>query len=118
MQMGEYKQLSIFDYQPPRIDFPQFIADDLVKHCEKWGYDFVEQLKEKGGEQFYNIFCRITKTYFVDRSHEVYYEVEFSKDGKAVVKRCGKGFDKRGPDTIVNIQDIVSILLNGKGGAR
>ncbi|MDE7309598.1 MAG: hypothetical protein K2N61_13245 [Lachnospiraceae bacterium] len=84
----EYEQLSIFDYLPPCTNFPQLIADELVKHCEKWGYDYVERLKQQGGRQFYNIFCRITKTYFVHKGPEEYYEVEFSKNGKAVVKRC------------------------------
>ena len=107
----EYEQLTIFDYQRPCINFPQLIADELVKYCERWGYDFIERLKEKGGKQFYNIFCRITKTYFVDRSPEEYYEVEFFKDGKAVIKRCGKDYGEREPDAIIDIQSIVDVLV-------
>ena len=42
----EYKQMTIFDYQPPCINFPQLIADELVKHCIEWGYDFLVVLKE------------------------------------------------------------------------
>ncbi len=107
----EYEQLTIFDYQPPSINFPQLIADGLLMHCERWKYDFVERLKENEGKQFYNIFCRITKTYFIDGSSEKYYDVEFSKDGKATIKRCGKDYDKREPDIVIDIQDIVDILI-------
>ncbi len=32
----EYKQLSIFDYQLSGISFPQLIADELTKYCERW----------------------------------------------------------------------------------
>lgn len=107
----EYEQLTIFDYQPPVIDFSRLIADGLSKHCEEWGYDYIKQLKENGGKHFYNIFCRITKTYFVHRSSEEYYEVEFSKDGKATVKRCGEDYGKRGADAVIDIQDIIDILI-------
>ena len=107
----EYEQLSIFDYQPIAINFPQLIADELSKYCERWGYDYIKRLKENGGKQFYTIFCRITKTYFVYRSSEQYYDVEFSKDGKAVIKRCGKDYGKREPDAVIDIQSIVDILI-------
>ncbi len=79
--------------------------------CKEWGYDFVEQLKENNGKQFYNIFCKITKTYFIDRSPGEYYSVEFSKDGKVAIKRCGKDFHKREPDAVIEIQSIVNILI-------
>ncbi len=59
----EYKQLSIFDYEPPCTNFPKLIADGLMQYCKEWGYDFIERLKEQGGKQFYSIFCKITKTY-------------------------------------------------------
>ena len=107
----EYKQMTIFDYQPPCINFPQLIADELEKHCKEWGYDFIELLKENDGKHFYNIFCSITKTYFVHRSSEEYYDVEFSKDGKAVIRRCGKDFSERGPDAVIDTQSIVDILI-------
>ena len=107
----EYNQLSIFDYQPPAINFPNLIADELSVYCKRWGYDYVNRLKENGGKQFYNIFCRITKTYFIHRNSEEYYDVEFSKDGKAVIKRCGKDYDKREADTVIDIQSIVDVLI-------
>ena len=107
----EYEQLTIFDYQTQCINFPQLIADELIKHCERWGYDYVERLKENCGKQFYAIFCGITKTYFVHRSSEEYYDVEFSKDGKAVIKRCGKDYGEREPDAVIDIQSIVDILI-------
>lgn len=107
----EYKQLSIFDYQPAAINFPQLIADELSGYCKRWGYDYINRLKENGGKQFYNIFCRITKTYFVHRNSEEYYDVEFSKDGKAVIKRCGKDYDKREADAVIDIQSIVDVLI-------
>ncbi len=110
-KLRQYEQLSIFDYLPPCTNFPQLIADELVKHCEKWGYDYVERLKQQGGRQFYNIFCRITKTYFVHKGPEEYYEVEFSKNGKAVVKRCGKDFFDKGADVIIDIQSVADILI-------
>lgn len=83
----------------------------MSKYCERWGYDYIKRLKENGGKQFYNIFCRITKTYFVHRSSEEYYDVEFSKDEKAVIKRCGKDYDKREVDAVIDIQIIVDILI-------
>lgn len=100
------------NYQPPFINFPQLIADGLITHCERWKYDYVEKLKETGGKQFYNIFCKITKTYYIDRNSEEYYDVEFSKDGKATIKRCGKNYDKREPDAVIDIQNIVDILIH------
>lgn len=106
-----YEQLTIFDYQPVTIDFAQLIADGLSNHCKKWGYDFVERLKESNGKQFYNIFCRITKTYYVCKNKKEYYSVEFSKDGKVMVKRCGKNYGKREPDRILDVQDIIYILI-------
>ena len=107
----EYKQLTIFDYQPPAINFPKLIANELIKHCEEWGYDYIKRLKENGGKQFFNIFCKITKTYFVHRNSEEYYEVVFSKDGKAVIKRCGKDFDERKSDAVIDIQSVADALL-------
>lgn len=107
----EYEQLTIFNYLLSCINFPQLIADELVKHCEKWGYDYVERLKQQGGRQFYNIFCRITKTYFVHKSPEEYYKVEFSKSGEAVVKRCGKDFSEREADAVIDIQSVADILV-------
>lgn len=107
----EYKQLTIFDYQPPATNFPNLIAAELIKHCEKWGYDFVQKLKENNGKDFYKIFCRVTKTYYVDKSSEEYYSVEFSKDGKMTIKRCGKDYDKREPEAVIDVQSVVDILI-------
>lgn len=106
-----YEQLSIFDYLPSNVDFPHLIANELIKYCERWGYNFIEQLKQQDGKQFYKIFCKITNTYFVCKSLEEYYEIKFSKDGKAVVKRCGKDFSDRKPDAVIDIQDVVNVLV-------
>lgn len=118
----EYEQLTIFDYLPSCINFPQLIADELVEYCKRWGYDYIERLKKQGGRQFYNIFCRITKTYFVHKSPEEYYEVEFSKSGEAVVKRCGKDFSERETDAVIDIQSVADILVqkfeSKQGGSR
>lgn len=107
----EFEQLSIFDYLSPPADFPHLVADGLIEHCRKWGYDYMEKLQERGGNQFYNIFCRITNVYYIRKTPEEYYSVEFLKDGKAVIKRCGIDFHKREADTVIDIQSIVDILI-------
>lgn len=91
------------------LDFSRHIAEYLIEHCNEWKYDHIEKLKEnKTVENFYRIFCKITKTYFV-RIGTDHFNVEFSKDGIARIKKCGPDLDKQAVIT-VNIQDILEKL--------
>lgn len=92
-------------------NFPLLIANGLKEYCATWGYPWLERLKEiNTPEHFYKLFCKITKTYYVDGSTE-YYNVTFSKEGTITVKKCGPDYDKRGPDAVLNIQDILPLLV-------
>lgn len=95
-----------------KINYAKYIAEHLMQHCKKWDYNHIDKLAEhKTPEGFYRIFCKITKTYYVP-IREDHYSVTFSKDGTAAVKRCGKDFNERPMDTIINIQNILDYFPN------
>ena len=89
-------------------DYSRYIAEELIEHCHQWGYDWIEKLKEdKTVENFYRIFCKITKTYYFHIGAD-YYGVNFSKDGSAEVYKCGKNHEHI--LRTVSIQEIVDKL--------
>jgi len=93
-----------------KIDYAKHIAAHLVEHCQKWNYNYLAQLSEhKTPGYFYRTFCKITKTYYTPIGKNL-YNVTFSKDGAATVKRCGKYYNSRPIDAIVNVQDILNYL--------
>lgn len=93
-------------------NFPLLIASGLKKYCTTWGYPWLERLRKNNtSENFYKLFCKITRIYFVNSSTD-YYHIEFSKDGTVTVKRCGLDYDKRELDAILNIQDILPLLVD------
>lgn len=95
-----------------KIDYAKYIALHLIEYCEVWKYNYIERLAEhKTPEQFYKIFCKLTKTYFAPIGDD-HYNVTFSKEGTATVKRCGPDFDKRSEDAIISIHDILEHLPN------
>lgn len=96
-------------------NFPLLIANSLKEYCATWNYPWLERLKENNTpEHFYKLFCKITRTYFVHDTTN-HYNVTFAKDGTVTVKRCGSDYDKRGLDTVLNIQDILPLLVEGEG---
>ena len=48
------------------MNFTEMIAKGLKEHCEYWGHDYIEELKENCSvRNFYKLFCKITNIYFV-----------------------------------------------------
>ncbi len=110
------------------INFAEMIANGLKKHCEYWGHDHIESLRKNNSiHNFYKLFCKVTSTYYVDdgigyidfSDNVTHYNVTFNKkENIATVKRCGKDFDERGYDAVINIEDIIKLLTaqNSKEG--
>ena len=94
-----------------KTNFPLLIANGLKEHCATWGYSRLEKLQENNTfENFYKLFCKITKTYYIEDSID-YYNVEFFKDGTVTAKKCGPDFDKREPDVVLHIKEILPLLV-------
>ena len=103
-------QMNIFEVMNRPPNYPKEIAKGLKKHCEEWRYDWIEKLQDKKSpERFFQLFCRMTKTYYIDIRDD-YYNVEFQKDGNVVIKRCGPDYDKRNEDAIISIAEVLEEL--------
>ena len=86
------------------------IVKGLKEHCVRWKYDWIDKLQlNKSKEKFFQLFCRVTKTYYIDIGED-YYNVEFQKDGKVLIKRCGTDYNKRNEDAIIDIDEILKKL--------
>lgn len=103
------------------INYLELVADGLKAHCEYWGHDYIERLRENHSiHNFYKVFCKITNTYYVNTGSECYdcsdgvdhYNVTFNKkENIASVKRCGKDFDERGVDATIDIEELIKLLV-------
>lgn len=103
------------------MNFTEMVAKGLRQHCEYWGYDYIEKLKENCSVQnFHKLFCKITSTYTVNDGSGYYdfnegvnhYTVVFNKkEDFATVKRCGPDWDKRDIDAKVKTEDIIKLLV-------
>ena len=91
-------------------DWAKEIVRGLKEHCKKWEFDWLDKLQyKKTSERFYQLFCHITRTYYIEIG-EHHYNVEFSKDGNIVIKRCGPDWSKRGEDAIIRIEEVLEQL--------
>lgn len=103
------------------MNYVEIVADGLKKHCEYWGYDYIEKLKENdSAHNFYKLFCQTTNTYFVNTGSECHdlggdsdhYNVTFQKkENVAYVKKCGEDFDNRDVDATIGVEDIIKLLV-------
>lgn len=104
-----------------KINYLELVADGLKAHCKYWGHDYIERLRENNSIQnFYKVFCKITNTYFVDDGSGYCdfgenvntYDVTFKKkENIAIVKRCGKDFNEREADAIIDVEELIKVLV-------
>ena len=114
----------MFFYDEPlhsEKNYLEIVANGIKEYCEHYGYDYIEKLKENNSiNNFYKVFCKITYTYFVDdgngycdfREGVNTYDVTFKKkENVAIVKRCGKDWDERGEDAVIDVENIIKLLV-------
>ena len=102
-------QITLFEVleQTKEPDWAKEIANGLREHCKYWQYNWLDKLLvKKTPEQFYRLFCRITKTYYMAIG-EPHYRIEFGKDGNVAIKRTGSDWDKRGEDAVIRIEEVL-----------
>lgn len=110
MQEGQMTLFDLPDLTEKQIDYAVEVAKHLIAHCDNWDYDWVKQLsRNKSHKTFMKLFCRISRTYFVPVGTEL-YDVEFSKEGPVTIKRCGRDYNKREADKVIDIKDILNLL--------
>ena len=103
------------------MNFTEMVARGRRFHCEYWGPDYIEKLKENCSVQnFHKLFCKITSLYYVNDGNECYdfsegvnhYNVTFDKkENFATVKRCGPDWNKRDIDATVKTEDVIKLLV-------
>ena len=96
----------------PRKDFICIVAEGLKKHCEEWGYDWIEKLKADNSiKNFRRLFFKITHLYYVDFEDDC-YNVTFDKnEDVAYIKKCGENFNKRDFDATIDIAELIKLLV-------
>ena len=66
------------------------------------------------------VFCKITYTYFVDVGSGYCdfdegvntYDVTFKKkENIAIIKRCGRDWDERSEDAIIEVEELIKLLV-------
>lgn len=111
----------MFLFMVSEINYLELVSKGIKAYCEHWGYDHIEKLKENNSIQnFYKVFCKITYTYFVDdgsgycdfREGVNTYDVTFKKkENIAIIKKCGKDYDERSEDAIIEVKELIEALV-------
>lgn len=98
-------------------DFICIVAEELKKHCEQWGYDWIGKLKADNSiKNFRRLFFKITHLYYVSCEDDC-YNVTFDKKGDvAYIKKCGENFDKRDIDATIDIAELIKLLVGEDDG--
>lgn len=102
----------MFDKKLTDKDFIRMVADGLKKHCEKWGYNWIEKLKsEVSIKNFRRLFFNITHLYYIYSEDDCYNVTFDTKKDVAYIKKCGKDFDNRDIDATIDIGEIIKLLV-------
>lgn len=103
----------MFLFMKSEINYVEFVADGLKKHCEKWGYkDRLKELKKDSSiKNFRKLFFKITHLYYVFFEGDCYNVTFSKKEDVGYVKRCGKDFDERSEDAIIDIKELIEALV-------
>lgn len=92
-----YEQIELLEYlaECDNQKLISALAEGIIKHCKRWGYDFVDKLlKDPREERFIKIFCKITYTYYFHYLDDMYGAC-FSKKNKSVqIYKCGNNHEK------------------------
>lgn len=93
------------------VDYSKYLVKHLVEHCEYWGYDWIEKLQEnKTVDNFFKLFCKVTKTFYFYVDSRTYYSAVFDKkEEKVTIKKCGPDYDKQ-KETHISIQEVLDKL--------
>lgn len=98
------------------FDFVPDIAENLKKHCERWGYDWIEKISFFPKiTTFWENVCKITKTHYF-HVNEDFYGIEYNRKlGIGTVYKCGKEEDCLKPLCDVPIDSIIAkIRIKGE----
>lgn len=91
-----------------RIQFANLIVKHLESYCKRWSYDWMDHLKKDCTEKnFQELFCRVTRTYFIRNGNNKYYNVEFTKDNRVLIKECGPKFADREYDFVLDLRTVL-----------
>lgn len=94
------------------LNFIEIVANGLKEHCSEWDYDWIEKLKVNGSvKNFRKLFFKITHLYYIFHQGNCYNVTFDKKENIAVVKRCGKDWDNRNVDAVVDIEDVIKLLV-------
>lgn len=89
-------------------EYAQAIKKHLIDHCRRWGMSkkIEELIEHKTEDVFHKLFCKITRTQYVplDQWH---FSVEFCKDNTVQIKRCGRDYNDRPLDAVIQLQDVL-----------
>ncbi len=111
----------VFLFMKSEINYIELVAIGIKAHCEYWGCDYIEKLRENNSIQnFYKVFCKITNTYYVDDGKGYCdfsegvntYNVTFKKKKNiAVIKRCGSDWNERSEDATIDVVELIKLLV-------
>ena len=94
-----------------KIDYLEIVADGLKKHCDEWGYDWIEKLKNDSSvKNFRKLFFNVTHLYYVHHQDDCYNVTFDKKEDIAIIKRCGKDFNERDIDATIDIRKLIEAL--------
>lgn len=94
------------------LNFVEIVANGLKEHCIQWGYDWIEKLKvDSSVKNFRRLFFNITHLYYIFYQGNCYNVTFDKKENIAIVKRCGKDWDNRSEDAVVDIEKIIELLV-------
>lgn len=94
------------------VNYVDVVAEGLKKHCDKWGHDWLQKLKNDSSiKNFRKLFFNVSHLYYV-HDQDDFYNVTFDKkEDIATVKRCGKDWDERDIDATIDVEEIIRLLV-------
>ncbi len=96
----------------PELNFVEIVANGLKEHCAHWGYDWIEKLKaDSSVKNFRRLFFKITHLYYIFYQGNCYNVTFDKKENTASVKRCGRDWDNRDIDAVIDMEKIIELLV-------